>query len=53
MRRAQTECFIPGSTSDFGQSKLDTPDLSLVSQTVFADDFQLGIAVVMLDGPQT
>ena len=53
MRRAQKETFIPGGTSDFGENKLDTPDLSLVSQAIFADDFQLGIAVVMLDGPWT
>jgi hypothetical protein len=36
--------FLPSSTTDFGQSELDTPDLTLVAQTVFTDDLQLGVA---------
>ncbi len=40
---------IPGSASNFGQSKLDTPDFSLVAETIFTDDLQLGIAIVMLE----
>ncbi len=40
---------IPGSTSNLGQSKLDTPDFSLVSQTIFADDLEFGVAVEALE----
>lgn len=36
--------LLPSSTTDFGQSELDTPDLTLVAQTVFTDDLQLGVA---------
>ena len=46
MRRAQTETFIPGGTSDFGEGKLDTPDLALVAQAIFADDFEFRVTVI-------
>ena len=39
---------IPGSTTDLGQGELDTPDLTLVAQTVLADDLQFGVTVDML-----
>ena len=35
--------YIPGSTTDLGQSQLDSPDLTLVAQTILADELQLGI----------
>lgn len=34
---------LPGSTTDLGQSQLDTPDLTLVAQTIFADELELSI----------
>lgn len=34
---------LTSSTSNLGQSKLDTPDLSLVSQTIFTDDLEFGV----------
>lgn len=40
---------LPSSTSNLGQSKLDTPDLSLVSQTIFTDDLEFGVAVEVLE----
>ena len=36
------EC-LPGSTTDLGQSQLDSPDLALVAETILADELQLGI----------
>lgn len=36
---------IPGSTTDLGQSQHDTPDLTLVAQSIFADSLQLGVTV--------
>ncbi|KAL2273466.1 hypothetical protein FJTKL_04529 [Diaporthe vaccinii] len=36
---------IPGSTTNLGQGELDTPDLTLVLQTILADELQLGVAV--------
>lgn len=40
------ECssLLPSSTTNFGQGELDTPDLTLVAQTVFTDDLQFGVA---------
>jgi len=40
---------VPSSTSNLGQSELDTPDLSLVSQTIFTDDLEFGVAVEVLE----
>ena len=34
---------IPGSTTNLGQGKLDTPDLTLVAETVLANELQLGV----------
>ena len=34
---------LTGSTTNLGQGELDTPDLTLVSQTVLADELQLGV----------
>ena len=39
----KSEKFIPGSTTNLGQGELDTPDLTLVAQTVLSDELQLGI----------
>lgn len=35
--------FLPGSTTDLGEGELDTPHLTLVAETVLADDLQLGV----------
>lgn len=35
---------VPGSTTNLGQSKLDTPDFTFVAQTVFTDDLEFGVA---------
>lgn len=37
---------VPGSTTNLGEGELDTPDLTLVAETVLADSLQLGIASV-------
>ena len=34
---------LPGSTTNLGQSELDTPDLTLVLQTILANELQLGV----------
>ena len=39
---------IPSGTTDLGEGELHAPHLTLVAQTVFADDFQLGVAVALL-----
>lgn len=39
---------IPSSTTDLGQSQHDTPDLTLVAETIFADELQLRVAVESL-----
>jgi hypothetical protein len=39
---------LPGSTTDLGQSQLDTPDLALVAQTILADELQLGVPTEQL-----
>lgn len=45
---------LPSGTTDLRQGKHDTPHLTLVAKTIFADDFQLGVAVLMLeDEPST
>lgn len=41
----ECEKCIPGSTTNLGQGELDTPDLTLVLQTILADELQLGVAV--------
>lgn len=37
--------YIPGSTTDLGQSELDAPDLTLVTETVLADTLQLRVPI--------
>lgn len=37
------ECNIPRGTTNLGKGELDTPDLTLVAQTVLSDKLQLGI----------
>ena len=32
--------FIPGSTTNLGESELDSPDLTLVAESVFTDELQ-------------
>jgi hypothetical protein len=39
------EVNVPGSTTDLGQSELDTPDLTLVTETVLADGLQLRVPI--------
>ena len=34
---------LPSGTTNLGKSELDTPDLTLVAQTVLSDELQLGI----------
>jgi hypothetical protein len=33
----------PGSTTDLGQSQLDSPDLALVAETILANELQLSV----------
>ena len=40
-----SEMYSPGSTTNLGQGKLHTPDLTLVAETVFADELKLGIPI--------
>ncbi|KAH9824561.1 40S ribosomal protein S9-B [Teratosphaeria destructans] len=47
-RRDKSVQCIPGSTTDLGEGELDTPHLTLVAQTVLADNLQLGVTVDML-----
>ena len=45
---------VPSSTTNLGEGKLDTPDLSLVAETILANELQFRVAVDMLeDGPKT
>ena len=37
--------FLPSSTTNLGQSELDTPDFTLVAQTVFTDNLQFRVSV--------
>ena len=41
---------VPGSTTDLGQSELDTPDLTLVAKTVLADALQLRVPKLGVNG---
>jgi hypothetical protein len=43
----QSEIFIhiPSSTTNLGQSELDTPNLTLVAQTVLADNLELRVTM--------
>ena len=34
---------IPGSTTNLGQGELDTPDLTLVAESILADELQLRV----------
>lgn len=36
--------ILPSSTTNLGEGELNTPDLTLVAETVFADNLQLGVA---------
>jgi hypothetical protein len=36
---------IPSSTTNLGKSELDTPDLTLVAETVLADSLQFGVTI--------
>lgn len=36
---------IPSSTTNLGESELDTPDLTLVAETVLADSLQFGVTI--------
>lgn len=42
---------LSGSTSNLGEGKLDTPDLSLVTKTVLARKLELGVETGSLVGP--
>jgi len=41
---------LTGSTTDLGEGKLDTPDLTLVAETVLANELQLGVKSGGLEG---
>jgi hypothetical protein len=34
---------IPGSTTNLGEGELDTPDLTLVAESILADELQLRV----------
>lgn len=36
---------VPSSTTNLGKSELDTPDLTLVAETVLADSLQFGVTI--------
>lgn len=38
---------IPGSTTNLGQGELDTPDLTLVAETVLSNELQLGVTIIL------
>jgi hypothetical protein len=35
---------IPSGTSNLGEGQLDTPDLTLVAQTILANELEFGVA---------
>jgi hypothetical protein len=37
--------YLPSGTTNLGESKLDTPDLTLVAQTVLSNELQLRITI--------
>ncbi len=39
---------LPGSTTDLGQSQLDSPDLTLIAESIFANELQLSISIPAL-----
>jgi hypothetical protein len=41
--------YLPGSTTDLGEGKLDTPDFTLVSETVLANELQFGVPRTCLE----
>lgn len=41
--RIQDCSNVPGSTTNLGQSQADTPDLTLVLETILADELQLRV----------
>ena len=41
--------LIPGGTTDLGEREHDAPHLALVLETIFADNFQLRVAVARLE----
>jgi hypothetical protein len=40
---------IPSSTTNLGEGELDTPHLTLVAETVFADNLQFGVTGGLLE----
>ena len=43
MRREEGRGGLPGSTADLGEGELDTPNLTLVSQAILADELQFTV----------
>ena len=43
MKFSKSKGLVPSSTTDLGEGQLDTPDLTLVAETILADELQLGI----------
>ena len=39
---------VPSRTTNLGESEHDTPHLTLVAETIFADNLQLGVAVTFI-----
>lgn len=46
MEMKDLESDLPGSTTNLGEGELDTPDLTLVAQTILADKLQLRVPMV-------
>ena len=42
IHQAHCRC-IPGSTTNLGEGELDSPDLTLVAETIFSNELQLGV----------
>ena len=42
------EKIIPGSTTDLREGELDAPDLTLVAETILANNLELRVPVRML-----
>ena len=35
--------ILPSSTTDLGEGELDTPDLTLVAESILSNELQLGV----------
>lgn len=37
---------LPGSTTNFGEGKHNAPHFALVAESIFTNDFELGVSVI-------